>query len=464
MVKNITFLSHSSDSSGGAESALIELILYLHKRKLIVANVIIPKRGNIEKIFNKNNIKYKIISYTQWADEKQLSGKETFSRDIVNISSLSQIKDYVEQSNSDILFTNTLTAPWMAIVASELKKPHIWMIHEFGDEDHGYIFDYNYKSILQIIDHLSSNIIVNSKAVGAHISKYVDPKKITQVYYSINDIKVNKSKAKENIFNDKDSLKCIIVGRILPSKGQLEAVSAISEAVKKGANIELIIMGSVQSAEYLNKIHNKINDKGLTNRVKIIGYKSNPGDYMNAADVLLMCSKNEAFGRVTAEAMELGKVVVGSDSGATSEIINEMETGLLYKPSDIIELSDKLLLLNDNKHLIDEIGNKAKLFVKNNFNHESYEMAILKVINSELKSSNFPFVDKFINYISLKSKIEKQKNISILKLEKQIYELEITNELLMEKEKELIAIHQSKSYKLTKGIQKICRKTKHPLS
>jgi len=47
-----------------------------------------------------------------------------------------------------------------------------------------------------------------------------------------------------------------------------------------------------------------------------------------------MCSRAEAFGRVTIEAMLMGKPIVAAAGGATPEIIEHGRSGLLYEPGN----------------------------------------------------------------------------------------------------------------------------------
>ena len=51
---------------------------------------------------------------------------------------------------------------------------------------------------------------------------------------------------------------------------------------------------------------------------------------MSIADVILVCSQWEAFGRITVEAMLTGKAVIASANGGTTELIKDGENGLLY--------------------------------------------------------------------------------------------------------------------------------------
>ena len=52
-------------------------------------------------------------------------------------------------------------------------------------------------------------------------------------------------------------------------------------------------------------------------------------------DVVAVCSKQEGFGRVTVEAMLSGCVVVGSNGGATCELIDDGVNGFLYEEGNI---------------------------------------------------------------------------------------------------------------------------------
>ena len=60
------------------------------------------------------------------------------------------------------------------------------------------------------------------------------------------------------------------------------------------------------------------------------------------ADIYLMTSKSEAWGRVTAEAMAAGCLVIGADSGATPELLINDVTGVLYLSGDYVEIAKKI--------------------------------------------------------------------------------------------------------------------------
>ena len=72
---------------------------------------------------------------------------------------------------------------------------------------------------------------------------------------------------------------------------------------------------------------------------------ADPYQVYRAADVVLMCSKFEAMGRTTAEAMATCRPVIGNNQGATPELIEHGHTGLLYQ-GDSESLAAQMLTLS----------------------------------------------------------------------------------------------------------------------
>ena len=76
---------------------------------------------------------------------------------------------------------------------------------------------------------------------------------------------------------------------------------------------------------------------------------------------MLVCSKYEAFGRVTVEAMMAGCLVIGANSGGTIELIEDGSTGVLFESGDYVDLVNKMIYVIENK-------NNAKKIAKNGRN------------------------------------------------------------------------------------------------
>ena len=126
----------------------------------------------------------------------------------------------------------------------------------------------------------------------------------------------------------------MLVGRFRESKGQAVAIQAFAKVAKQFPNVRLLLVGGAGGTGdqgYFDLCRKLVNELGVTGRVEFWGYIPDPERAFLAADVALMCSRNEAMGRVTVEAMSACRPVIGYDSGGTSELIDPNRTGQLYR-------------------------------------------------------------------------------------------------------------------------------------
>jgi glycosyltransferase involved in cell wall biosynthesis len=72
----------------------------------------------------------------------------------------------------------------------------------------------------------------------------------------------------------------------------------------------------------------------LETRVHFLGWRQDVPDILAQADLFVLPSLGEHFGRVLIEAMAMGKAVVATDAGGVPEIVIHGETGLLVPPGD----------------------------------------------------------------------------------------------------------------------------------
>ena len=86
----------------------------------------------------------------------------------------------------------------------------------------------------------------------------------------------------------------------------------------------------------------------LQNHVKILCHCNDLKGLRLEHNIGLTCSSREAFGRVTIENMMAGLLVIGANSGGTSEIVQNEQTGLLYCVDDALDLSRCLKFVIEN--------------------------------------------------------------------------------------------------------------------
>lgn len=140
----------------------------------------------------------------------------------------------------------------------------------------------------------------------------------------------------------------VTCGRLAEQKGYPYLLEAFAQ-VRRVMPASLWILGE---GKLRSSIEQKIRSLGLTQDVKLLGFQSNPYQYMKAADVFVLASIYEGFGNVLVEAMACGTPVIATDCpSGPGEIITHNLNGILVPPADPFALSQAMLNVLSNPSL-----------------------------------------------------------------------------------------------------------------
>jgi len=375
----ICFVLHSS-KKGGAERANLELIDEL-QNKGIKCFAILPTYGAMMGELKKREIPVKIIHYKRWVAQKGFPLWKKIARIILNLIMMAPVVIQAKKWEIDIIYTNTITVCVGAFAAKMLKLPHAWHIHEFGYKDHRLCFDLGEKIALRIMRKLSDVYIVNSKAVMEKYRKIFPDRKIELIYYAVcvtNESSCKVLKIKKQL-QESSGTKYIIVGSLHKGKCQEDAIRAFGKLVEEEIDIRLYIVGEGK-LKYKQFLKSLIIREHLENYIQFLGYIDNPFPVIRQADILLICSRCEAFGRVTVEGMKAEKPVIGVRSGGTTELIKDNINGFLYTFGNYQELAEKMKYLHNHPEEARRMGKNGKKWATEKFNKERYAREVIEVL------------------------------------------------------------------------------------
>ncbi|KIO48443.1 glycosyltransferase family 4 protein [Nitrosospira sp. NpAV] len=377
----VCFISHSAGRYG-AELALLELLQGLLCSGVEVL-VLVPKKGPLLDELERLDIEWRIIGYPVWMSRPKWLPSRVMRLLKTALMSV-RVAWIIRKWKADVVYTNTVVIGVGALAAQLIRIPHVWHSHESLKHNPSQKFDLGDQTTSYLLNRLSAAIIVTSRSVENDYKHLPDPDKIRVVYQSVTPRANSRSPEPipKRIF-----FQCIIIGSLHPWKGQDQAISALAQLAGRNINAHLLLVGD-DGKRYRKQLVQHAENLGMTQRVTFHGYAADPLPLIQNADVVLVCSRWEAFGRVAVEAMLAGKPVIGSARGATTEIIQHRQTGLLYEWENIEDLAKQIQFLHDNPEEAHRIGQAAQRWAANRFTQDRYAREILGILSEVAPNSS----------------------------------------------------------------------------
>lgn len=351
----IVFVVHEGALSG-ANLCLLEYIQLLSKNDFEIY-LITPRLGELTEAAAQYVVRSYEIYYYGWTIVRgiKIGFISWFKQFMRNQFAQWQIGKILRKISPNFVATNTITIDVGALAARKKGIKHIWFVHEFGEEDHGFTFKIGIQPARKKILSLSQIVVINSIAV---LNSFPESDKLKLVYNSI----PNRCPA-INEQHIESELRLVMLGQIARSKNQEEAIKAVALCRQKGYPITLSIYGGVVDHEYGEFLRELIVQYSLQQFVTIYSPVKNICNPLIGSHALLMCSRNEAFGRVTVEALKAGVPVIASDKGGSLEIVMERFNGYFYEAGNLKDLAWKIINLYHNYADFDhrEIANAISL-------------------------------------------------------------------------------------------------------
>lgn len=358
----------------GSNLALLNLVNAIKKYDIDI-EVLIPRGGEFEQVLQKNNIKYKKIMYC--TDIERIADKKSMKSKIklfINFLAILPICIWIKIKKFDLIHSNNLAVGVGAEVANKLKIKHIWHVRELLEEDHGLQF-MNKGKEYKLMEK-SDALIFISKAV---MKKYdfINNNNKVLIYDGVETVK---EKYIEKNFDEKEKFNISLAGKINGNKGHEEAIKAM-ELLKKNQknNVKLYIAGDGPKEEEYRRY---VKEHNLESHIEFLGFVNDMDKLRKKMDIALICSKNEAFGRVTVEAMMKENFVIAANTGGTKEIIQNNVNGILYKQGNYNELAEKIQLVIENKFDSRNIIKKAYEKAYEDYNIEKCALSVYEVYKS----------------------------------------------------------------------------------
>lgn len=364
----------------GADRSLLETLDLLQDRGVQCFALLHP-RGALRSELIHREIPHRTLPYRPWMAGRESPGWKRLGRIVLNSSLLIPVVHQIRAWECDVIYSNCLIVSTGALAAWITRCPHVWHLRAFGQADFGLRFDFGARPSLWLLDRLSSVCIAVSEAVADRFRDHIEPSKLKVLY---DPVRVAASCSVDGPREQKvqgAGLKCVLVGGLYQAKGHRDAIEALAHLNHDGERVFLTVVGG-GDPNYRAHLESLVARKNLAHCVRFEGYVRDALPYMEAADVVLVCSRCEAFGRVTVEAMKVAKPVVGARSGGTAELVRDGFNGLLYTPGDSRELAEKIRYLGVNPAAAHRLGDNGRRWAVRRFTDDQYAQELITILES----------------------------------------------------------------------------------
>lgn len=175
--------------------------------------------------------------------------------------------------------------------------------------------------------------------------------------YDISQIRSRAAADAEGMDLTPGPMKIVTVARLAREKGYDRVPTAARMLADAGYDFRWYIVGEGDKRQ---EIEADIREKGLTDRIILLGHRDNPYPYIRNCDIYAQASYIEGFCTSTMEAKILGKPVVTTDAPGMREQFISGENGLIVE-SSADGLYQGLRQMMDDPALREKIGEKLRM-------------------------------------------------------------------------------------------------------
>jgi glycosyltransferase involved in cell wall biosynthesis len=214
-------------------------------------------------------------------------------------------------------------------------------------------------------------LVSNSKVGGDEFKEIGFPE--SKIVFIPNGVEIPKEK--KILFEEAKLV--MAVARLSLEKGIDVLLKAWAEVSALHPVLKLIIAGQGPLGSSLKELRQ---DLRLADSVEFVGSIPNLSEQWRNADLFVLPSRTEGLSNALLEAMSYGLPCIATNVGGNFELIAEDEqkkimpgkfiigrNGLLVNPDDVEGLSEAILYLIGNELERQEMGNRARLYIQENY-------------------------------------------------------------------------------------------------
>ncbi|MFN9435750.1 MAG: glycosyltransferase family 4 protein, partial [Planctomycetota bacterium] len=293
-----------------------------------------------------------------------------------------RLRRFVQKFQPDLVHSNDLpTHQFVSSVASSLGLPRVchhrfiyngkcidWL-NRLGAEIHLFVSNY----LKDLLSGESAKLASEPRQVLYDGLPMGSPRSDT-----------DRRKAREKLGIAQESRLVLFAGQVIERKGVKELLDAWKKIASEKYQAQLVLIGDdIQNdGAYRKQMQSYARSEGI--RATFMGFQHNVPEWLQAADIAVVPSREEPLGNATLEAMATGLPVIGTLTGGIPEMIETERTGLLVHVNDPDGLANGMQRLLKNPSLAQKLGQAGRIRCERHFSIDTHTDAMIDVFQGLL--------------------------------------------------------------------------------
>jgi glycosyltransferase involved in cell wall biosynthesis len=248
-------------------------------------------------------------------------------------------------------FFMALYGAWAARLA---RVPHVITMHGGGY----YADRLRRRLALRTACSLSARTVAVSRPLAETMKRYLwmAPQRIGTIPNGVAFTPAKRETLRAELGLAPDDRLLVAIGNLYPVKGHLHLVAALGLLTRTHPRLHLAIAGR---GETLAGLEEAAREAGVSDRLHLLGLRSDTAALLAAADIFVLPSLSEGLPLALLEAMFAGCPIVASDVGDVGVALAQGSAGMLVPPGNPRALAAAIETLLLNPDRARELGTRA---------------------------------------------------------------------------------------------------------
>lgn len=354
----VLFVSHDA-CRAGAQIELLHFMRWFKRHSGRPFSILIPSDGELSREFAEIAETW-AIDHSHWcpggmrARALQFVGLGAVARR----AEVAEIWRFVSRCSPGLIYMNSISSAWADMLPPDI--PVLTHVHELE-----FAFRMQWQPGLQHLLTTTRRFIACSKATRENLIKNwgISDEQVETVHEFVPATEIRVERQPTEIFDElgvpRDAQLVMGCGTADWRKGVDLFIQTARRVCQQGRNAFFVWIGARTDQQVIGFEHD-VHAAGLSERVMLKRSLPDPTDYIAAADVFLLTSREDPFPLVCLEAAALGKpIVCFADAGGMPEFVED-DCGFVVPYLDVAKMADRVLRLLGSPECRAKMGTAAR--------------------------------------------------------------------------------------------------------